>query len=117
MSRLKIVGLLSSCLVLAACANDPVGLDQPLFGNSVRQNIAGETVNPAAPMDRSALTTDGQRAAVQQKRYVTDMVEPPEEVGTRVNLGGGTGGGGGGGGGAGAGTGATQGAGVAPGVQ
>jgi hypothetical protein len=116
MSRLKNVGLLLFCLVLAACENDPVGLHQPVFGNAVQQNISGQTVNPAAPVDRSALTLDGQRAAVEQKRYVTDMVEMPQDIGTRVNVGGGGGGGGSGGSGGGS-TGTSPGAGVAPGVQ
>jgi hypothetical protein len=117
MSRLKIVGLLSSCLILAACENDPVGLHQPVFGNAVQQNIAGETVNPAAPVDRSALTMDGVRAALQQQKYVTDKVEKPVDVGTQVGLGGNGGGGGGGGGSGGGSTGTSPGAGVAPGVQ
>jgi len=118
MNRLKSAGLLSSCLVLAACANDyQVGVVEPVFGNAVRQNIAGETVNPAAPVDRAPLTMNGQRAAVQQQRYVTDKVEKPVDIGTEVNQGGG-GGGGGGSGGSGGGAGVSTGpGGVAPGTQ
>jgi hypothetical protein len=57
MNQLKHACLLCSCLILAACANDrPVGLVEPSFGNALQQNIAGETVNPSAPADRTPLT-------------------------------------------------------------
>src|SRR5260370_28608673 len=114
MNQLKHNGLLCSCLILAACANDrPVGVVQPSFGNAVQQNIAGETVNPAAPVDRAPLTMNGERAALQQLRYLTDMVEKPANIGTQTTGAGGGGGGGGAGGGTGTGGGASTGTGAA----
>ena len=98
--------VLGSCLLLAACVDQPVGLYSPDFGNAVQANVAGQTVNPNAPSDRSALTINGQRAERQQQRYLNDMVERPVDIGTQVTAGGGGGGGGGGTGGGGAGAGA-----------
>lgn len=91
-----------ACLVQACASDRPVGL--PAFGDAVRANAAVQVVNPMAPMDRGPLVADGERTALQQERYVTDMVEEPMEVGTLQGLGAGGGGGGGGGsaGGAGA---------------
>jgi hypothetical protein len=108
MTQIMRVSLLCSCLALGACT---VGIVQDDFGNAVRTNVAGQIVNPAAPVDRSPLTLNGTRAALQQQRYVTDMVEKPADVGT---LNGATGGdSGGGGGGAGGGTGGSAGTGAA----
>ncbi len=73
------------------------GVKMSDFGNAVSANIAVQTINPMAPMDRSVpLSMEGQRAALQQQKYTTDTVEKPEDVGS---LSGATGGGGGGGGG------------------
>jgi uncharacterized membrane protein YgcG len=115
MNMMKHAVLLTCCVALTACANDRrVGLVQADFGNAVRQNIAGATVNPMAPMDRAPLTMNGQRAERQQQRYVADMVEKPVEIGTQTTGSGGSGGGGGGGGGSGGGSSAGAGAGAAP---
>ena len=100
-----------TCLLLGVggCANTgPVGIVTPDYGNAVRQNMAVETINPMAPNDKSALTTEGQRAALAQRRYVTDTVIKPAITTTTLS---GAGGGGGGGGGTG-GTGGTGGAGI-----
>ena len=112
MNQLKHACLLCSCLILAACANRPVGLVEPDFGNALEQNFAGETVNPSAPADRTPLTMNGARAALQQLRYLADMVEKPANIGTQTT-GTGAGGGGGGAGGGGSGSGASAGAGAA----
>jgi hypothetical protein len=94
-----VLGLAS---LLQACASDrPVGL--PAFGDAVRANAAVQVVNPMAPMDRGPLVADGERTALQQERYVSDMVETPMDVGTLQGIGSGDGGGGGGSGGGGAG--------------
>ena len=80
---------LIALFALEGCAVDqPVGLITPEFGEAVRHNIAAETVNPSAPMDNSALITDGQRAAIGQERYITDTVEKPAAVGTQSTQGG-----------------------------
>jgi hypothetical protein len=104
MMNLRVAITLALACSLQACASDrPVGLDLPLYGGAVRANIAAQTVNPMAPVDRGPLVANGERAAVQQERYVEDMVETPMEVGTLQGLQGGGGGGGAGGGGAGGG--------------
>jgi len=84
-----------ACLLQACAADRPVTLDTPAFGDAVRANIAVQTVNPMAPMDRGPLVANGERAAVQQERYSTDTVEPPMDVGTLQGVGAGGGGGGG----------------------
>ena len=85
MKKISLVSLIS-LLALEGCAVDqPVGLITPQFGESVRNNIAIQTVNPEGPRDNGALTTDGRRAAIGQGRYVADMVEKPESVGTQSN--------------------------------
>ena len=95
-----------ACLLQACAADRPVGLGLGVYGEAVRANIAVQTVNPMAPADRGPILADGQRTALQQERYVTDQVEPPEEVGTLQGAGGGGGAGGRGAGGAAAGVGA-----------
>ena len=117
MNSLKYVSALSFCVLLAACESDRVvGVVQPGFGDAVQRNVAGETVNPSAPANRAPLTLNGERAALQQKRYLTDTVEKPAIVGTlSSSVSGGNGGAGGSSGGGSAG-GASAGAvgGVAP---
>jgi uncharacterized membrane protein YgcG len=111
MNTMKRAGLMLCCLALTACADDrPVGVAQVDFGNAVRQNIAGETVNPMAPLDGAPLTMNGERAERQQQRYLADMVEKPVDIGTQTT---GSGGNGGGGGNGGSGGGSSAGAGAA----
>ncbi len=86
-----------ACLLQACVADRPVTLDTPAFGDAVRANIAVQTVNPMAPMDRGPLLANGERAALQQEKYTTDTVEAPMDVGTLQGIGAGGGGGGGGG--------------------
>jgi len=106
MMTLRLGIVLGIACSLQACAADrPVGLALPDFGEAVRANVAVQTVNPMAPMNRGPLVADGERAALQQEAYTTDMVEPPMDVGTLQGIGGGGGGGGGGGAGAGLGAG------------
>jgi type IV pilus biogenesis protein CpaD/CtpE len=50
------------------------------FGDSVRHNIAVQTVNPT-PTDTD-VTVSGQRAATAVDRYRNDKVEKPAETGT-----------------------------------
>ena len=108
MKPLRSLIVVSLVAATGACAPDVrLGLDTPGYGDAVRANIAAQTVNPMAPSDRAPLAANGERAALQQKLYLSDMVEAPEEVGTLQGVAGGGGGGGGAGaGGAGAGVGA-----------
>jgi uncharacterized membrane protein YgcG len=107
MNMLKRTSVGCALLMLGGCAtNLPVGVIEPTFGDAVGKNIAGQIVNPMAPQDRGPLTMDGRRAALQQQRYITDMVEPPVDISTQQSQSGGGGGGGGGAGGSSAGAGA-----------
>jgi len=88
-------------LSLAGCAHE-VGLPdydaeltQARFGDSVRQNIAAQTVNPDAPGD-ATLTASGARTAKAVEAYEEDEVEKPSKASTVRGVV--TGGGGGGGG-------------------
>jgi hypothetical protein len=104
MKMLKRTSVGCALLMLGGCAtNLPVGVVEPTFGDAVGQNIAGQIVNPMAPQDRGPLTMDGRRAALQQQRYITDMVEPPADISTQQTESAGGGGGGAGGASAGAG--------------
>ena len=51
------------------------------FGQSVRHNIAVQTVNPDAPSS-DVLEASGARAALAQQRYRTDKVEKPAGAAT-----------------------------------
>lgn len=51
------------------------------FGDSVRQNIAAQTVNPDAPGEE-ALTASGARTAIAQKRYEENNVKKPVAAST-----------------------------------
>jgi len=99
MKTIAVLGCVS--FLLCGCASDvPVGLPQSEFGEAVQHNVAAQIVNPMAPEDRGPLTFDGQRAALQQGRYLSDKVEKPVESSTNsaFQSSGGNGGGGGGGG-------------------
>jgi hypothetical protein len=103
----NIAALIFLSAFAAGCASDrPVGLPPDNFGEAVRANAAAEVVNPTAPADKAPLTFNGERAALQQQRYLADRVEPPAETTTSSIATANSGGNGGGGGGAGAGTGA-----------
>lgn len=73
-----------------------VGTGDKNFGNSVREAVAAQTVNPDAPTT-DTIAYDGARAALAQGKYKTDNVEKPKRVNSQSS-GGGSGGGGGGGG-------------------
>jgi type IV pilus biogenesis protein CpaD/CtpE len=71
--------LLLPVLALGACASqigytdDEVANEQ--LGQSVRQNIAAQTVNPSGSSE--AVVASGPRTAQAVKRYQTDTVEQP----------------------------------------
>jgi hypothetical protein len=73
--------------LLGACAYESGHRDfdpkdyQAHFGQSVRQNVAVQTVNPDAPSS-DVLEASGARAALAQQRYRTDKVEKPESATT-----------------------------------
>ena len=95
MSALKLACLGCAFLFAAGCADwntslsSPVGVGLSDFGNAVSQNIAAETVNPTAPVDRGPISIDAQRAALQLGRYVNDAVKEPADISTGVQISGG----------------------------
>lgn len=103
MNKNRAIGLGFALVALCGCAdNVAVGISDAGFGEAVRRNAAAQVINPAAPQDRGPVVANGERAARQQQRYVTDTVEKPANVSTQATQGGGGGGNGGGGAGAGA---------------
>ena len=95
MSAVKLASLGCAVLFVAGCADwnrslsSPVGVGASDFGNAVSQNIAAQTVNPMAPMDRGPISIDAQRAALQLGRYVNDAVKEPADISTGVQISGG----------------------------
>jgi hypothetical protein len=100
---------LGAVLLLSACEHSG-GLsterfNSPDFGNSVRSNIAAESV-PADPAAvNSPVEADGARQSLAQQRYHTDRVKvPPTPATSTVTTGNGSSDSSGGGGGGGTGT-------------
>lgn len=52
------------------------------FGNSVRQTMAAQVVDPDPQYSDAAPATDGVKAAEAVKRYRTDKVKQPDQVRT-----------------------------------
>ena len=76
------LSLLLSFLLLTGCAGGTAGEPPPHFGNSVRQNIAAQVVNPDAPEDDEAPSHEGTRTTIAQQRYMVDKVEKPSATTT-----------------------------------
>jgi len=76
-----ILGMVAGMAVLSGCQNTteivPGGIPESGFGDSVRSNIAVQTVNPGAPVADEPMTSNGARAAIAQDRYVRDRVKVP----------------------------------------
>ncbi len=78
MKTITIVMTLLSLLALGACSTQkPLGRD---FGNSVKHNMAVQTVNPE-PSNVSPLY-DGEHAAQAIKKYREGTVKEPEAIPT-----------------------------------
>jgi hypothetical protein len=78
---IKTTTAILAALALGACASEigSYGDAKDVFGNSVRQNIAAQTVNPqgsSADVEASAA-----RVAKANQAYLADRVEKPEAVG------------------------------------
>ena len=89
MNALKVAIAELALLGLTGCANPglPVGIPPSDFGNAVNQNVASETVNPMAPVDKGPIAVNADRAALELDRYINDMVKPPANIGTGVQFG------------------------------
>lgn len=96
MKRYLLLGALGAALTLSACdtPGGPEGLDikSPGFGDSVRANIAAETVNPDAGTSAKPIQANGARIGGALQRYDQDAVKQPELQSTS-NVGGSSGGG------------------------
>jgi len=107
MKTVNAFAALGAVLLLSACEHSgglsTARFNSPDFGNSVRSNIAAESV-PADPAAvNSPVEADGARQSLAQQRYRTDRVkQPPTPATSSVATGSGSGtegssGGGGGG--------------------
>ena len=76
------VAALAPLLALAACGHPDFGPEAADFGNSVKQNIAVQTVNPEPELAQTLPEMDGTRAAIAIGRYQADKVKPPRELRT-----------------------------------
>jgi hypothetical protein len=103
---------LGSALLLSACSGHGGGLDpqrfnNPDFGASVHNNIAGQSVPADPDVVNGPVEADGQRQSLAQQRYRNDKVKQPPDpatssvagASTGTSTGGGAGGGTTGGGG------------------
>lgn len=69
-------------LLLAACASEVGGPelastpDGSRHGEAISQNTAAQIANPDAP-SAGSLSASGARAAIADRRYLTDKVEQP----------------------------------------
>lgn len=99
--RLWIVA--AAAVALAACntANTHIGDEDPGLGEAVAYDKAVQIINPAPvyTADSAKPGSNGDVGAAAVKRYRTDKVKPPEEVGTSTGTGEGSGAGTGSGGG------------------
>jgi hypothetical protein len=71
-----------AALALGACATETgaYGDAKDVFGDSVRQNIAAQTVNPQG--SSADVTASAARAAKANQAYTADKVEKPAATGT-----------------------------------
>jgi hypothetical protein len=84
------LSLISALFLLAGCGGE-AGLGPAQFGNSVRQNIAAQVVNPDGAEEDGSLTYNGERSALAQKHYTMDTVEKAKAPKTSTVAGGGGG--------------------------
>jgi hypothetical protein len=78
---IKTTSAIIALLALGACASE-MGITQgsEQFGDSVRQNIAAQTVNPQG--STADVTASGARTSKAVQAYNTDKVEKPAGAGT-----------------------------------
>lgn len=73
--------------VLGACTPSAMPRPNAHFGEAVAHNIAVQTVNPDAPLDKRPIAYDAAHQALAQGRYESDKVKQPTELSTsRVGL-------------------------------
>jgi len=73
---------ITALLTLIGCT--PVATPKPEahFGEAVAHNIAVQTVNPNAPMDKRPIAFDAQHQALAQARYEAGKVKEPADMST-----------------------------------
>jgi hypothetical protein len=85
---IRIASSVFAALALGACASqigyhaDELAEANTRFGESVRNNIAVQTVNPEG--SAADITTSGARAAKAIEAYIADKVEKPAVSSTKV---------------------------------
>lgn len=67
----------ATALLVAGCTPTDITL-----GNSVRQTMAAQVVNPDPQYDTADHPTDGTKGAAAVKRYRTDAVKQPDTIST-----------------------------------
>lgn len=72
-------------LCLGACTPMDAG-----FGDSVRTNLATQTIDPEPVYNGAEASFSGQKAAAAVERYRTDKVKPPKGIRTTTGVTGGS---------------------------
>ncbi|PCJ99822.1 MAG: hypothetical protein COA45_03120 [Zetaproteobacteria bacterium] len=78
-----------SLLLFGCMPHDQAGKKSIEFGNSVKQNIAAQIVNPDSPGGLRTVSHSGARTALAQDRYLSDKAEKAEVESTSSSSGGG----------------------------
>lgn len=82
---------LGLALMLGACTPMDAG-----FGDSVRTNLAAQTIDPDPVFNAAEAAFSGPKAAAAVERYRTDKVKPPKGIRTTTGISGANAGSGGG---------------------
>ncbi len=78
--RMTAVAVAATALVVGCTPTDIS------FGNSVRQTMAAQVVNPDPQYENPIPTTDASKSAEAVKRYRTDKVKQPDAVRTTTGI-------------------------------
>lgn len=71
------IGAAAAALTVAGCTPTDITL-----GNSVRQTMAAQVVDPDPQYEGAGPSTDAAKAAAAVKRYRTDTVKKPDTIST-----------------------------------
>ena len=83
--NIKLIASLTASLAIAACTPVDAG-----FGDSVRTNLAVQTIDPEPVHNGAEPDYSGQKGAAAVERYRTDKVKPPKGIRTTNTIGGGS---------------------------
>ncbi|MBT2187264.1 hypothetical protein KK488_09940 [Sphingobium sp. H33] len=82
------VGALALALSLPLCLGACTPMDAG-FGDSVRTNLAAQTIDPDPAANGAEPAYSGQKGAAAVERYRTDRVKPPKGIRTTDGISGG----------------------------